>query len=125
MTRHFSEMTLQEILDPTGHDCSCGRHHACGLRYMKSGPGAIAFLREGMEAIGVRRPFVVMDPNTRAAAGERVEAALQGVPHTSYVFPVEGRMGKVGFCATSLPDDQVQVHWVQVGRERIPVEATI
>ncbi len=40
-------------------------------------------------------------------------------------IPVEGRMGKVGFCATSLPDEQVRVHWVQVGRERIPVEATI
>ena len=40
-------------------------------------------------------------------------------------IPVEGRMGMVGLCATYLPDDQVQVHWVQVGRERIPVEATI
>ena len=49
----------------------------------------------------------------------RFAAALGGE------IPVEGHLGKVGFCATSLPDDQVQVHWVQVGRERIPVEATI
>ncbi|MBQ1459551.1 MAG: hypothetical protein IIZ26_01300 [Oscillospiraceae bacterium] len=49
----------------------------------------------------------------------RFAAALGGE------IPVEGRMGKVGFCASSLPGEQVQVHWVQVGRERIPVEATI
>ncbi len=40
-------------------------------------------------------------------------------------IPVEGKMGKVEFCATKLPGEMVRVHWVQVGRERIPVEATI
>ena len=92
MTKHFSEMTLAEILTPEGHDCTCGRHHSCGLRYMKSGPGAIAFLREGMDTIGVRRPFVVMDPNTQKAAGAKVEAALAGLEYRTFVFPAEGRM---------------------------------
>ena len=49
----------------------------------------------------------------------RFAAALGGE------IPVEGHLGKVGFCATSLPGEQVQVHWVQVGRERITVEATV
>ena len=49
----------------------------------------------------------------------RFAAALGGE------IPVEGRMGQVEFCASALPGEQVQVHWVQVGRERIPVEATI
>ena len=40
-------------------------------------------------------------------------------------MPVEGRLGSVSFCATALPDEQVRVHWVQVGRERISVDATI
>lgn len=40
-------------------------------------------------------------------------------------IPVEGRLGSVSFCATALPDEQVRVHWVQVGRERIAVDATI
>ena len=40
-------------------------------------------------------------------------------------LPVEGRLGGVSFCATALPDEQVRVHWVQVGRERIAVDATI
>ena len=49
----------------------------------------------------------------------RFAAALGGE------IPVEGRMSKLGFCASALPDEQVQVHWVQVGRERITVEATV
>jgi hypothetical protein len=40
-------------------------------------------------------------------------------------IPVEGRLGNVSFCATALPGEQVRVHWVQVGRERIAVDATI
>ena len=40
-------------------------------------------------------------------------------------IPVEGRLGAVSFCATALPDEQVRVHWVQVGRERITMDATI
>lgn len=40
-------------------------------------------------------------------------------------IPVEGRMGDVLFCATALPQERVRVHWVQVGRERIAVDATI
>ena len=49
----------------------------------------------------------------------RFAAALGGE------IPVEGRMGQLEFCASALPGEQVRVHWVQVGRERIPVEATI
>lgn len=40
-------------------------------------------------------------------------------------IPVEGRLGDVGFCASALPDQQVRVHWVQIDRERITVDATI
>ena len=36
-------------------------------------------------------------------------------------IPVEGRMGRYGFCAAG-DSQQVRVYWVQVGRQRIPVE---
>ncbi len=39
--------------------------------------------------------------------------------------PVEGQMSGVGFCATSQADDGVRVHWVQVGRQRIAVDALV
>ena len=40
-------------------------------------------------------------------------------------IPVEGRLGDVGFCAHALPDGGVRVYWVQMGRRRIRVGATI
>lgn len=38
--------------------------------------------------------------------------------------PVEGSMDGLSFCATPSGED-VRVHWVQIGRERIPVDATV
>ncbi|MBE5804989.1 MAG: sn-glycerol-1-phosphate dehydrogenase [Clostridiales bacterium] len=94
MDKRLCDMTLEEILRPEGHDCSCGKHHACELKYMKVGKGVLACLPEGMAAIGVKKPFVVMDANTKKAAGDRVEALLRqaGIPYTAFVFPGEGRM---------------------------------
>ena len=39
--------------------------------------------------------------------------------------PVEGAMDGVGFCATEQDSGAVRVHWVQVGRQRIPLDATV
>lgn len=40
-------------------------------------------------------------------------------------IPVEGAMDGVGFCATAQSSGAVRVHWVQVGRQRIPLDATV
>ena len=94
MNKHFSDMTLAEVLSPAGHDCSCGKHHGCDLKYMKVGKGAVNCLKEGMETIGVKKPFVVMDANTKKAAGDLVEGALKAanVPYTAYVLPGSERI---------------------------------
>ena len=39
--------------------------------------------------------------------------------------PVEGAMDGVGFCATEQDSGAVRVHWGQVGRQRIPLDATV
>lgn len=39
--------------------------------------------------------------------------------------PVEGQMDGVSFCATQQPGGSVRVHWVQVDRQRIPVDAVV
>ena len=87
MDKHLAEMTLDEILDRAGHDCSCGKHHSCELKYMKIGKGVVKYLPEGMAAIGVKKPFVVMDCNTKKAAGALQWAVanniLKGVPFTN------------------------------------------
>lgn len=39
-------------------------------------------------------------------------------------IPVEGRLGRCGFCARE-EGESVRVYWVQVGRERIAVDALV
>ena len=97
MNKHLSEMTLAELTRPEGIPCSCGRVHRCGLRWFKAGKGALRELPRALEAIGVKKPFVVMDKNTRTAAGEQVLRILtdEGIPHVSYVFPREPEEGKM------------------------------
>lgn len=94
MEKHLRDMSLDEILHPEGITCACGRTHTCGLRYVKVGRGALNSLKEGMAAIGVKRPFVVMDKNTERAAGAQVRRALEeaGIEYSAFVFPSEGRM---------------------------------
>ncbi len=39
--------------------------------------------------------------------------------------PVEGRLGRCSFCASNCGEGFVRVHWVQVGRQRICVDAVV
>lgn len=85
----FSAASLSELVAPGGHDCTCGRHHATQLKYLKIEPGAIRFLPEALRATHKRRPFVVCDQNTYAAAGEAVIGLLkaEGIPFSAYTYP--------------------------------------
>ena len=72
----FAHMSLEELIREGGFDCDCGRHHATGLKYVKIGQNAVRSLTEGMREIGVQKPFVVCDRNTREAAWEAVRDVL-------------------------------------------------
>ena len=39
-------------------------------------------------------------------------------------IPVEGRVGKVGFCAARA-EEAIRIYWVQIGRRRIAVDAWV
>ena len=64
----FAEMTLDEILQDGGWDCACGKHHSCGLKYLKVERGAVRYLPEALERAGCKKPFIVCDHNTKKAA---------------------------------------------------------
>ena len=87
----FANMTLEELIREGGYDCDCGRHHEAGLKYIKVGRHAVQHVAEGLAAIGVKRPFVVCDRNTRAAAWEPVRAQLEaaGITYRLYCFDTE------------------------------------
>ena len=67
----FETMTLEELVRPEGYDCPCGKHHACGLDYLKIGRGAIAHVAEMVAALGKKegsfriagkQPFAMYHP---------------------------------------------------------------
>ena len=91
MPKPFSSMTLEELLDPSGHPCSCGRVHKSGLEYLKIGEDALDALPEALEKLGCSRPFVVCDLRTKAAAWEKVKAVLDQnqTPYTFYCLNQE------------------------------------
>ena len=95
MEKHLSEMTLAELTAEEGIRCCCGKIHRCGLRFFRSGPGAVRTLPEALADRGRQRPMIVMDTNTEKAAGEKVRAVLReaGIPMAEFVFPArEGKM---------------------------------
>ena len=84
----FKNMSFEELLKPGGYECTCGRHHATGVKYLKIGRGVIHTIPEALHTLGVSHPFVVCDQNTYQAAGKRAIEILAaaGIPYTLYVF---------------------------------------
>lgn len=87
----FAKMSLEELVRPEGHDCECGKHHLCELKYLKIGRGVIAETPNMIAALGKKKPFVVCDNNTYAVAGKKVDELLTaaGVEHVMYIVPGE------------------------------------
>lgn len=84
----FSSMSLTELLNPQGFDCTCGMRHHTQLKAVFSEHGAVKRLPEALELAGIRRPFVFCDLHTREAAWEPARQALEaaGIPYTLYCF---------------------------------------
>ena len=72
----FAHMTLTDLIDPKGYNCDCGKHHAADCKYLVIERGAVNRLPEALKAAGVKKPFIVCDKNTYAAAGKRVEGRV-------------------------------------------------
>lgn len=87
----LSQKTIAELIDPKGFDCECGHHHGVRIQYVKTGCGVLNCTAEMVRALGAKKPFVLCDPNTHRAAGERVCALLEeaGIPYTLYILPME------------------------------------
>jgi len=69
--------------------CPCGKPHTVAIDEVVVGSGVIRRIPEFVKKYGAKRPFVLADVNTFAAAGEQVCAILKEaeIPYSSYVFP--------------------------------------
>ena len=67
--------------------CPCGKNHTIAIDQVVIGAGAVNRVPEFVNQYG-KKPFVVADVNTYAAAGEKVCMLLQksGIPYGSFVF---------------------------------------
>ena len=67
--------------------CPCGKNHTVAVDEVVVGSGAVNRLPEFVRKYG-KKPFVVADVNTYAAAGKRVCALLreESIPYGSFVF---------------------------------------
>ena len=72
-----------------GTRCSCGREHDIAIDEVVVGSGVIRRLPEFVTKYGAKKPFLLADVNTWAAAGGQVAAVLEegGIPYGRYVFP--------------------------------------
>ncbi len=72
-------------------ECSCGKNHDVAIDDVVVGKGVIAQIPDFVRKYGCKRPFILADINTFAAAGGAVCAILEqaGLPFSSYVFPNE------------------------------------
>lgn len=81
--------------------CPCGKKHTTSIDKVIIGKGTIGRIAEIVNDFGAKKPFLLADCNTFAAAGEIVCAVLGGggIPYASYVFqqehlePDEGAVG--------------------------------
>ncbi len=76
--KKLTEMSLQELLNPEGFACDCGKTHcALPLKYLAVEKGALNKLPEALAALEAKNIFLIYDENTYRAAGSRVEEILQ------------------------------------------------
>lgn len=69
--------------------CACGRRHEVAIEDVWIGSGVIKRLPQLVQKLGAKRPFLLADVNTFAAAGQQVQDSLEkaGISCSRYVFP--------------------------------------
>lgn len=87
----FAGMTLDELIREGGFECECGRHHEAGLKYLKIGRNAVQHVAEALKVIGITKPFIVCDKNTKKAAWDKVLAVLTeaGISYQMFCFDLD------------------------------------
>ena len=69
-------------------NCPCGKQHGADIYEVVTGKGAICRLPEFVRLLGCKRPFLLADENTFAAAGRQVCNALESldISYSQYIF---------------------------------------
>lgn len=84
--KHLWEMTLDELLNPQGHACSCGRVHRCGLKMLRWGKARWMHSRVALAATQVRGLSWWLTPIRMRPQDIRWRRCCRppGIPYTLY-----------------------------------------
>lgn len=84
-------MTLKDVLSINGKNCSCGKVHSFPTDMIFCGKGVMNLLPETVKKLGGSKAFVICDPNTKKAAGDKVISVLNkaDIKHTLFTFNCE------------------------------------
>ena len=77
---------MEQYIQQTG--CPCGKTHTAQIDQILTGKGVLAQLPQIVARFGAKKPYVVADQNTYAAAGEQVCGLLEesGIGYQLYVY---------------------------------------
>ena len=93
-----SQLTLQEhiarLKSSGAAACVCGRSHLTPASRIELYSGALNRLPEMLKELQIRHPFLLMDQNTKSAAGDRVMNLLDQayIPYTFACMPAEPKL---------------------------------
>lgn len=81
-------MSIEKMNAMNGAPCACGKTHSFSADVVV-GKGVVTQLPQFVHKFQAKKPFILSDVNTYAAAGEKVCQILQnaGFPYRSYSFP--------------------------------------
>lgn len=87
----FAEASLEELVRREGHECACGRRHAAAMDYLSIRPGASKETAQALAAMNCKRPFIICDVHTKAAAWAYVQPVLDaaGIDYVLHCLPME------------------------------------
>jgi len=87
----FEELSLTELIKKGGYACSCGRHHGVEMDYLSIKRGAVSVIPQALCAMGTKKPFIICDENTKAAAWGHIEPVLReaGIGYTLFCLPMK------------------------------------
>ena len=113
-------MSLKELEAIQKSGCACGKAHVADIDKILCGAGVVNELPAILGEYGTKKPYVLCDRNTYAAAGERVCALLEkaGISYTLYTYRDERpapNEHNVGLAMMFLPADADMVIGVGSG----------
>lgn len=103
-------MSIKELQAIQKSGCACGKHHVADIDKILCGAGVLNELPAILHEYGAKKPYILCDRNTYAAAGKRVCALLEsaGIPYSIYTYRDERpapNEHNVGLAIMFLPKD--------------------